>query len=55
MRVLHHGYSSERTDLDEFDLLEDSSIEDELGIKELTDIPSEAKLDDIDYTGPDDI
>jgi hypothetical protein len=55
LSVLRHGSSSERPDLDDFDLLEESSIEDELGIKELTDIPSEEKLDDIDYTGPDDI
>jgi hypothetical protein len=55
LSVLRHGPSNEKADYDDFDFLEEPSIEEELGIKELTDIPSEEKLNDIDYTGPDDI
>lgn len=54
LSVLRHGPSNDRSEDDNLDFMQELSLEEDLGIKELTDLLPEEKLSDIDYPDPED-
>lgn len=54
LSVLRHGPSVEKIEDDDLDFIQELRLEEDLGIKELTDLLPEEKLSDIDYADPED-
>ena len=54
LSVLRHGPSVEKVEDDDLDFIQELRLEEDLGIKELTDLLPEEKLSDIDYADPED-